>query len=163
MTAQSGRRPPLHEGGTTTLPNTKVPNRTPEEEQAAREAAVEAQLQVWRQYLPWIFKKLTQISDLRRVGSVRHRIAVVLFYGLLLFVFQYASRREANRNATSPTLLAALHEVFPDITTVPHFDTVERPSAEYPRILIKAALKKTKFAAKSTSKYPSWISSKIVR
>ena len=126
MTARSGRRPPLREGGPTALPNTKVPYRTPEEERAAREAAVEAQLQVWRQHLPGIFKKLTQIPDLRRGGSVRHRIAVVLFYGLLLFVFQYASRREANRNATSPTLLAVLHEVFPDITTVPHFDTVER-------------------------------------
>ncbi len=126
MTARSGRRPPLREGGTTTLPNTKMAYRTTEDEQAGREIAVAAPLQVWQQHLPGIFKKLTRIPDLRRVGSVRHRITVVLFYGLLLFVFQYASRREANRNGTSPTLRAALQEVFPDITSVPHFDTVER-------------------------------------
>ena len=126
MTARSGARPPLREGGATTLPNTKVPYRTLDEEQVAREAAVEAQLQVWRRHLPGLFKKVTRIPDLRRPGSVRHQITVVLFYGLLLFVFQYASRREANRNATGPTLLAAIQEVFPDIASVPHFDTVER-------------------------------------
>jgi hypothetical protein len=81
---------------------------------------------VWRKHLPGLFKKLTRIPDLRRPGSVRHQIAVVLFDGLLLFLFQYASRREANRNATGPTLLAAIQEVFPDIASVPHFDTVER-------------------------------------
>ena len=126
MTARAGARPLLRAGGTTTLPNTKVPYRTPDEEQGAREAAVAAQLQVWRKHLPGLFKKITRIPDLRRPGSVRHQITVVLFYGLLLFVFQYASRREANRNATGPTLLAAIHEVFPDIASVPHFDTVER-------------------------------------
>ena len=55
-------------------------------------------------------------------------MAVLLFYGLLLFVFQYASRREANRGATTPVLTAALQQVFPDLdlASVPHFDTVER-------------------------------------
>ena len=82
---------------------------------------------MWRQqHIPKLFAKLTHIPDLRRAGSVRRPITVVLFYGLLVFVFQYASRREANRNATSPPLFAALHQVFPDITSIPHFDTVER-------------------------------------
>ncbi len=126
MTGRPGARPPLRADAATTLPNRKMPYRTPEEELAAREAAVEAQLQVWRQHLPKLFTKLTRIPDLRRAGSVRHQIPVVLFYGLLLFVCQYASRREANRNATSPPLFAALHQVFPDITSIPHFDTVER-------------------------------------
>ncbi|MHB1612643.1 MAG: hypothetical protein ACYCT0_13230, partial [Sulfobacillus sp.] len=98
MTAWSGRRPPWRGDGTRTLPHTKVPYRTAEEEQAAREAAVEAQLRCGGSICQASLNKLTQIPDLRRVGSVRHRIAVVLFYGLLLFVFQYASRREANRN-----------------------------------------------------------------
>lgn len=98
MTARSGARPPLREGGATTLPNTKVPYRTLDEEQVAREAAVEAQLQVWRRHLPGLFKKVTRIPDLRRPGSVRHQITVVLFYGLLLFVFQYASRGESQRD-----------------------------------------------------------------
>lgn len=81
---------------------------------------------VWRRHCPALFQKLARIPDLRRPGSVRHTVTVLLFYGLLLFVFQYASRREANRQGTSPTLFAALHAVFPDIDSVPHFDTVER-------------------------------------
>ena len=85
MTARSGRRPPLREGGPTALPNTKVPYRTPEEEQAAREAAVEAQLRCGGSICQASLNKLTQIPDLRRVGSVRHRIAVILFYGVLVY------------------------------------------------------------------------------
>lgn len=124
--ARAGARPPLRDGNPGTLPNTKVPYRTAADEQVAREAAAEAQLQVWRQHLPALFKKLTRIADPRRPGSVRHQLTVVLFYGLLLFLFQYASRREANRNATSPALAEALRQVFPDIQSVPHYDTVER-------------------------------------
>ncbi|MCY0880316.1 MAG: transposase family protein [Firmicutes bacterium] len=124
--AQAGARPPLREGNPGTLPNTKVPYQTVAEEQAAREQAVTEQLKVWRQHLPAIFQKLGRIADPRRPGSVRHRVVVVLFYGLLLFVFQYASRREANRHATSPALAEALRQVFPDIQSIPHYDTVER-------------------------------------
>lgn len=126
MTKRSGARPPLREGASTTLPNTKVSYQSTAEEEQAHQDAADAQLQVWRKHLPHLFKKLSRIPDVRRPGSVRHQITVVLFYGLLLFIFQYASRREANRNATGPTLMDALQTVFPNITSVPHFDTVER-------------------------------------
>ncbi len=124
--ARASARPPLRDGNPGTLPNTKVPYQTTAEEQSAREEAAAAQLQVWRRHLPDLFKKLTHIADPRRPGSVRHKLSVVLFYGLLLFVFQYASRREANRHATSPALAEALRQVFPDIQSIPHYDTVER-------------------------------------
>ncbi len=122
---RTGARPPMA-GGREALSNTKAPYATPEEEQRAHEAAVAAQLATWRQHLPDLFAKLARIPDVRRPGSVRHRISVLCFYGLLLFVFQYASRREANRQATGPTLAKTLHEVFPDLDSIPHFDTVER-------------------------------------
>ena len=57
---------------------------------------------------------------------MRHQLPVVLFYGLLLFVFQYASRREAHCNATSPAVAESLRQMFPDISSIPHYDTVER-------------------------------------
>ncbi len=85
-----------------------------------------AQLGVWRKHLPPLFQKLARIQDLRRPGSVRHKATVILLYGLLLFVFHYASRREANWEATSPVMAEALRHVFPDVDSVPHFDTVER-------------------------------------
>lgn len=123
---RAGARPPLREGSAGTLPNRKVAYQTPDEELDAREAAARTQLAVWQAHLPQLLKKLSRIPDLRRPGSVRHTVTVLMFYGLLLFVFQYTSRREANRHATSPTLFAALREVFPDLTSIPHFDTVER-------------------------------------
>lgn len=54
--ARAGARPPLRDGNPGTLPNTKVPYRTAADEQVAREAAAEAQLQVWRRHLPALFK-----------------------------------------------------------------------------------------------------------
>lgn len=89
--ARAGARPPLHRDASGTLPNTKVPYATPAAEEAAREAAVVAQLSIWRQQLPDLFRAITQVRDPRRPGSVRHSVTVVLFYGLLLFLFQYAS------------------------------------------------------------------------
>ena len=47
-------------------------------------------------------------------------------YGVLFFVFQYASRREANREMTGPLLATMLRTVFPAIESTPHFDSVER-------------------------------------
>ncbi len=127
MKGRTGARPPLAgSAAIPTLTNAKSPYQTPEEEQEAREAAAAAQLTVWRQHLPDLFKKLAQIPDPRRPGSIRHRLTVLLFYGLLLFVFQWTSRREANRNATSPRLAQALREIFPDLDSIPHFDTVDR-------------------------------------
>lgn len=126
MPGRPGSRPPLGAESRPTLPNAKVPYDTAGDEQAAREAMVAAQLKVWRRHLPGLFQKMSHIADPRRAGSVRHRLTVVLFYGLLLFIFQYASRREANRNVTSPTLADALRHVFPDLLSIPHYDTVER-------------------------------------
>lgn len=122
---RTGARPPLA-GVVRTFANTKAPYATPEEEQQAHEAAVAARLETWRQHLPELFAKLARIPDPRRPGSVRHRIPVLCFYGLLLFVWQVGSRREANRVVTSPTLAETLREVFPDLDSIPHFDTVER-------------------------------------
>ena len=109
-----------------TLDNRKAPWADETEEVAAREEAVRAQLTIWRQHLPDLFQKFAKIPDPRQPRKVRHKAVVLLFYALLAMVFQYPSRRDANRNATSPTLAAALREIFPDIDSIPHFDTVER-------------------------------------
>ena len=61
-------------------------------------------------------------------------------YGLLLFVFQYASRREANREMTGPLLATILRTVFPDIESTPHFDSVERLLRAIPNDRVKEFL-----------------------
>ena len=109
-----------------TLDKPKAPWADEAEEVAAREEAVRAQLKIWRAHMPHLFEKVARIPDHRRPRSIKHKVVVLLFYALLALVFQYASRREANRNATTPVLRNALREVFPDVESIPHFDTVER-------------------------------------
>ncbi|GAB6171488.1 hypothetical protein JCM15765_09660 [Paradesulfitobacterium aromaticivorans] len=69
---------------------------------------------------------MAQIEDPRRPGSVKHKLTVVLLYGLLLFVYQIGSRREANRIMTEPIFTENLKALFPELETLPHADTLER-------------------------------------
>lgn len=123
-----------------TLTNGKVPWKTPAEEAAAHQDAVAAQLGVWREHLPKLLQRFAKIPDPRHPSKVLHKATVLLFYALVCFLFQYRSRREANREATGPTLAATFRQVFPEIDSIPHFDTVERfletiPEATWDSIL----------------------------
>ena len=80
--------------------NRLCPYQSEAEEQAAREAAVAGQLGVFRTLLPKLIRDLDKIPDVRQPKKVKHKLTVVLLYGLLSFVFQMASRREANCSAT---------------------------------------------------------------
>ena len=46
--------------------------------------------------------------------------------GLLSFVFQMGSRREANRQLSRPAFLETLKELFPELESLPHGDTLNR-------------------------------------
>ena len=99
---------------------------TVEAEQAAREAAVAAQLPVYRELLPKLLEDLGRIPDPRQPKKCKHKLTVVLLYGLLSFVFQMASRREANRTLSRPAFLATLQAFFPELESLPHADTLNR-------------------------------------
>ena len=47
-------------------------------------------------------------------------------YGILVFVFQYSSRREANREITQPVFEDNLRLLFPQLDHLPHADTLFR-------------------------------------
>ena len=96
------------------------------EEQAAREAAVAGQLGVFRTLLPKLLKDLSNIGDPRQAKKVKHKLTAVLLYGLLSFVFQMASRRQANQALSRPAFLATLKALFPELETLPHADTLHR-------------------------------------
>jgi hypothetical protein len=49
-----------------------------------------------------------------------------MIYGILTFVFQMSSCREANREMTRPMFWQNLKFFFPDIEDLPHHDTVKR-------------------------------------
>ena len=100
-----GRRTPEHLGPAT-LPNRKCPFTSTAQEQAVRQEAAEAHLQVLRSQLPQILARLARIPDPRRRASVEHDLPTLLLYGILLFTYQYASRREGNRELSRPEFLA---------------------------------------------------------
>jgi hypothetical protein len=108
------------------LPNTCSTYADITEEQQAREAAVSGQIRVLRRELPALLKRLEQIPNPRHPNKCRHRLTVLLLYGLLMFVFQFASRREVNREMTRPQFEASLKLLFPELETLPHADTLFR-------------------------------------
>jgi len=98
-----------------TLPNRKRIYQTVEEEQAERQRVVEEKLKVFRALLPDLLKKLGRIKDPRN-----------LLYGILIFVLQMNSRREAAREMGQPELWENLKLLFPELTSLPHHDTLNR-------------------------------------
>jgi len=49
-----------------------------------------------------------------------------MIYGILTFLYQMTSRRDANRTMTRPIFMQNLQPLFPELETVPHNDTLMR-------------------------------------
>jgi hypothetical protein len=112
-------------------PSSSQPNRTSsyqdvEEERAARTDAVSEQVKVFRAMLPILLKRLSKIADPRNPKKNKHKMTVLLIYGILCFAFQMSSRREANREMTRPMFEENLRGLFPDLEELPHADTLAR-------------------------------------
>jgi len=97
-----------------------------EEEGAARTDAVSGLISILRQMLPVLLGRLKKIPDPRNPNKLKHRITVLMLYGLLVFVFQYGSRRAANGQITRPMFEHNLRLLFPQLETLPHSDTLFR-------------------------------------
>jgi hypothetical protein len=100
--------------------------RTVGEEKQARQEAVEEQLKVYRSVLPTLLRRLEKIRDPRNPRTVKHKSTVLMLYGILMFVFQMASRREANRQMTKPMFQENLRLMFPELESLAHQDTLNR-------------------------------------
>ena len=108
------------------LPNRKCPYQTEEEERTARLEAVTGQVKAYRTVLPVLLKRLSQIADPRQPRKIRHKLTVLMIYGILCFAFQMSSRREANQKMPRPVFEANLRQLFPDLEALPHQDTLAR-------------------------------------
>ena len=73
-------------------------------------------------------KDLSKIADIRQAKKVKHQLTVVLLYGLLSFVFQMTSRRQANQELSRPAFLATLQQLFPELETLPQSAAASRRS-----------------------------------
>ncbi|MES9985823.1 MAG: transposase family protein, partial [Candidatus Thiodiazotropha sp. 6PLUC6] len=106
--------------------NSKSRFESKKEESSARSDAVTGLIQIMRQQLPVLLKRLDKIPDPRNPKKLKHRLSILMIYGLLVFVFQYSSRREANREITRPVFEGNLRALFPEIDSLPHADTLFR-------------------------------------
>ncbi len=109
-----------------TLPNSKSSYKNVGEEAQDRQKVAEEQLKAFRVMLPALLNRFGKIEDPRNPKTTKHRLTVVLLYGLLCFVFQMSSRREANRKMSKPQLLENLHNLIPELKSLPHADTLNR-------------------------------------
>ncbi len=97
-----------------------------EQEQEERQEIIEEKLKAIRALLPELLENLSQIKDPRNPQLIEHKLTMLLLYGILIFVLQVSSRREANRTFTRPQFKKALMTLFPEIECIPHADTLDR-------------------------------------
>ncbi|MCP3878532.1 MAG: transposase family protein, partial [Sulfitobacter sp.] len=119
---EAGLIPPA----TPTPSNRKSPFKSPEQESAARQDAVSELMGILRQMLPVLLRRLGKIPEPRNPKKLKHQLTVLMLYGLLVFVFQYGSRRAANGEITRPMFEHNLRLLFPQLESLPHSDTLFR-------------------------------------
>jgi hypothetical protein len=83
-------------------------------------------IRLLRAKLPILLERLSKIPDYRNPKKIKHKLTVVLISGILVFVYQMASRREANRTMSRPAFMESLRLIFPDLEELPHHDTLNR-------------------------------------
>ena len=106
--------------------NITFPAKTIKEEQEFRQDVVAAQIPTWKAVIPELLKKLSRIPDPRRLKSIKHKVAVLMLVGLLMFVFKIKSLRAVNNEMGKPQLLASLQDIFPELDGMPHASTLSR-------------------------------------
>lgn len=144
----------LQVGGCPSIPNRMSDLQGVEEEREARQQATIDQIEPLRRYLPVLLVRLSNIPDPRNPNKLKHKLTMLLVYGILCFVYQMASRREASRKMTRPMFMKNLRLFFPELESLPHHDTLNRvlsdidvDQIEEAHIdLIRRLIRKKKFA-----------------
>jgi len=109
-----------------TISNCKSRYENTEEERLARNEATAEKIRIFRSKLPVLLKQFSKIKDPRNPKKIKHKISTLMIYGILTFVFQMASCREANREMTRPMFWQNLTYFFPELESLPHHDTLKR-------------------------------------
>ncbi len=112
------------------IPNTKSKLESVEEEIEERSRIACEHAKVLKVNLPVLLKRLSQIPDPRNPKKIKFKLTVLTLYGILCFVYNMASRREANRKMTAPIIMENLKLLFPELDDIPHNDTLKRLLAQ---------------------------------
>ena len=116
----------LHKSSHSTISNCKCRFESVEEEGRIRNETVVDHLSIFRSKLPILLKRLAKIKDPRNPKKIKHKVSTLMIYGIVTFVFQMSSCRQANREMTRPMFWQNLQHFFPDLETLPHHDTLKR-------------------------------------
>jgi hypothetical protein len=108
------------------ISNAKSSYQSEQEEKHARLTAVSEQHRILQANLPVLLRRFSRITDPRNAKKIKYKLTLVMIYGILTFVYQMASRREANRKMTLPMFVKNLKMLFPEIEELPHNDTLMR-------------------------------------
>jgi hypothetical protein len=103
---------------------------------------------------PTLLRQLRKIPDPRNPQKTKHKLTVLMLYGILVFVLHYSSRRQANSHITHPMIKQNLRQLFPELESMPHADTLFRllqridvNDIEQAQIeLVRQLIRKKKFA-----------------
>jgi hypothetical protein len=106
--------------------NVKQMHCSVEEMISDRENKLSSQIQAWRSVLPNLINRFAKIPDPRRAKSIKHKLSIVLLYGLFAFIFRLSSRREINRELSGTIIFENLQKIFPELESIPHADTLAR-------------------------------------
>lgn len=100
--------------------------KTVEEEEAERVELTIEQAKFLKTQFPILLKQFSKIRDPRNPKKLKHKITVLLLFGIMCMVYNIASRREANRIITQPMFVKTLKTLYPEIESIPHQDTLNR-------------------------------------
>ena len=91
--------------------NRKSRHATVQDEKAERSEVLSSQVKLWRAALPDLINKFRKLPDKRHPASIKHKVTVLMVFGLFAFIFRLQSRREMNRELTAPAIqeLSLIH------------------------------------------------------
>jgi hypothetical protein len=76
--------------------------------------------------LPGVLVKLSELKDSRKESMCTHTIEILIIYGLIMFLSHMPSRRAANREIGGNATFELIRNAIPELTTMPHADTLAR-------------------------------------
>jgi hypothetical protein len=109
--------------------NHKCTYKTVEEERLARNEATTEQVRVLRAIVPQLIRRFSKMEDTRNPKKTKYKMTVLMLYGILSFVLQMSSSREATREMSRAMFWENLQLLFPefgDNAEAPHHETLKR-------------------------------------
>ena len=83
-------------------------------------------MRLLRMLLPGALAKLSALEDPRYEKMCDHTLPTLIIYGLLMFIINIPSRRSANRDIGGGAVHEMIKQVIPELSTIPHADTLAR-------------------------------------